>query len=137
MPVGDIGEEWIIDAFGCDSNPLRNLSVLRSLTHSILTEVGLHPLNDGFWHVFPGEGGVTGLIPLTESHLALHTYPEHGVAALNLYCCRSGCAWAWKQRLQEALGASDVTVRRVQRGREHTAEASRPSAAAGEVAREE
>ena len=40
------------------------------------------------WHKFGGEGGVTGLIMLTESHLACHTYPEYQTATFNLYCCR-------------------------------------------------
>lgn len=137
MPVGDMGEEWIVDAFGCEPDTLRDLAALRSLTDRILGDVGLHALSDGFWHTFPGEGGVTGLVPLRESHLALHTYPEHGVAAFNLYCCRSGCHWTWKQRLREALGATDVTVRRVERGRSMTVQSSKPSHAAGEVAREE
>jgi S-adenosylmethionine decarboxylase len=137
MPVGEMGEEWIVDAFGCDPDALRDLDGLRSLTLRILDEVRLHALSEGFWHVFPGEGGVTGLVPLSESHLALHTYPEHRVAAFNLYCCRSGCAWAWKQCLQEALGATDVMVRRIERGRQSSVQASRPSSTAGEVAREE
>lgn len=130
-----MGEEWIVDAFGCDPETLRDLSALRTLALRILDEVRLHALSEGFWHRFPGEGGVTGLVPLSESHLALHTYPEHGVAAFNLYCCRSGCAWPWKQRLHEALGATNVTVRHVERGRPSSVLAPRPTVA--EVAREE
>ena len=137
MPVGDMGEEWIVDALGCDPEALRDLSRLRALTLRILDEVQLHALSEGFWHEFPGEGGVTGLVPLSESHLALHTYPEHGVAAFNLYCCRSGCDWAWEQRLKQALGATDVKVRRIERGRRSPVQASRPSPTAGEVALEE
>ena len=135
MPVGDMGEEWIVDAIGCDPNKLRDLPTLRTLALRILDEVRLHALSEGFWHRFPGEGGVTGLIPLRESHLALHTYPEHGVAAFNLYCCRSGCAWPWNERLQEALRATRVTVRYVERGRQSPVLAPRPTVA--EVAPEE
>jgi S-adenosylmethionine decarboxylase len=137
MPVFDMGEEWIVDAFGCDPRLLRDAACLRSIAQTILREVSLHALGDGFWHTFPGEGGVTGLVPLQESHLALHTYPEHAVATFNLYCCRSGCAWDWCGGLKKALGATDVTVRRVERGRSPTARASRPDTKAGEVAREE
>jgi len=32
--------------------------------------------------------GVTGLLLLTESHLACDTFPERGFASFNLYCCR-------------------------------------------------
>lgn len=37
-------------------------------------------------HVFPG-GGVTGLILLGESHAALHTWPESGLAWVELATC--------------------------------------------------
>ncbi len=137
MPVGEIGEEWIVDAFGCDPDALRDTSCLRKVTLQVLEEVRLRALSEGFWHKFSGEGGVTGLIPLRESHLTLHTYPEHGVAAFNLYCCRLGCDWDWKHRLPQLLGATRVTVRCVKRGCPSTDQSSRPSLSAGEVAREE
>jgi len=67
-----------------------------------------------------GEGGVTGLVMLTESHLACHTYPEFGVATFNLYCCRERPAWAWEERLREMLGAREVQVRSVRRSTEES-----------------
>ena len=71
---------------------------------------------DAIWHKFPNEGGVTGLVALTESHLACHTYPEHGTATFNLYCCRSRPEWDWEAKLKQALGAVAVSVTRVERG---------------------
>jgi S-adenosylmethionine decarboxylase len=55
-------------------------------------------------------------VMLTESHLACHTYPEHGLAAINLYCCRPRPEWPWEERLAALLGATDVRVRKVERG---------------------
>jgi S-adenosylmethionine decarboxylase len=118
MPVGDPGEEWIVDALGCAAEALRDACLLKRVFAQIVSDVGLHALTDAFWHVFPGAAGVTGLLPLKESHLAVHTYPEFGVATFNLYCCRSGCAWPWETRLRDALGAREVVVRRVTRGRQ-------------------
>jgi S-adenosylmethionine decarboxylase len=48
---------------------------------------------------------------LSESHLACHTYPEHGVLAMNLYCCRPRPEWPWRERLAELVGATRVDVR--------------------------
>ena len=61
-------------------------------------------------------GGITALCLLTESHLSLHTYPEKGVATINLYCCRPRPAWDWERRLRELLGARQVSVRLAVRG---------------------
>ncbi|MEM9795578.1 MAG: adenosylmethionine decarboxylase [Pseudomonadota bacterium] len=38
------------------------------------------------FHPFPG-GGVTGVLLLAESHITVHTWPEHDYAALDLFMC--------------------------------------------------
>jgi S-adenosylmethionine decarboxylase len=81
-----------------------------------VAELDLRAAGEAVWHVFPGEGGVTGLLLLSESHLTCHTFPEHGYAGFNLYCCRPRTAWPWEPRLREFLGATSVSVLRVARG---------------------
>jgi S-adenosylmethionine decarboxylase len=53
---------------------------------------------------------------LAESHLACHTFPEHALAAFNLYCCRGRPEWDWRDFLQRRLEAVDVVVRSLVRG---------------------
>ena len=112
----DIGAEWLVEASGCDSESLADPEVLTRLFQRIIEELDLHPLHEPALHVFPPPGGITAFVMLTESHLACHTYPEHGVIALNLYCCRIREEWPWQERLTEILGASDVRVRALMRG---------------------
>ncbi|MBC7929325.1 MAG: S-adenosylmethionine decarboxylase, partial [Rubrivivax sp.] len=81
-----VGTEWLIEASGCDAEVLRDVETLRGVFARAVRELGLHIVGEAQWHKFPGEGGVTGLAMLTESHLACHTYPEFGVATFNLYC---------------------------------------------------
>ena len=113
-----VGTEWLIEASGCDAAALRDAARLREVFARAVSELALRVLGAPQWHTFPGEGGVTGLVMLTESHLACHTYPEFGVATFNLYCCRERPAWAWEERLREMLGARDVQVRSVTRSTE-------------------
>ena len=117
MPAIDLGEEWIIDAFGCDPSTLRDAVRLQHMVQMILADMSMRALGDGFWHTFEGPGGVTGLVPLQESHFSLHTYPEYGVATINLYCCRSGRSWDWERGLNRILGAVVVNTRCLARGR--------------------
>jgi len=70
----------------------------------------LHVLGEIAWHKFEAPGGVSGLALLSESHLACHTYPEHGAATFNLYCCRNRADWPWERMLKEMLGATEVHV---------------------------
>jgi S-adenosylmethionine decarboxylase len=109
------GCEWIVDARGCDPARVGDLDTLRALFAQIIIELRLTPVADAVWHVFPSPGGITGLVALAESHLAVHTFPEHGSLCLNLFCCRPREEWPWAHRLRDALGADSVDVVRVER----------------------
>ena len=113
-----VGTEWLIEAEGCDQDKLRDESVLRDVFARIIGDLGLKSI-DAVWHKFDGQGGVTGMVALTESHLACHTYPEYGVATFNLYCCRTRPEWDWESNLKRALGAEAVRVAKFERGHEN------------------
>jgi len=114
----NVGIEWLIDAEGCSARLLRDLETMESVCARIIADLELRSVGNPVWHKFPAAGGVTGLILLTESHLACHTYPELGVATFNLYCCRLRPEWPWESRLTQMLGAGRVTVRSLGRGEE-------------------
>lgn len=123
-----VGTEWLIEATGCDAERLRDEALLRSVFESIIDDLGLKAI-DSIWHKFPGEGGVTGLVALTESHLACHSYPEHATATFNLYCCRTRPEWDWEGRLKDSLAAVSVKVTKIERG--GAAESTERTIAAG------
>ena len=110
-----VGTEWLIEAAGCDAGALRDEAVIRAIFSNVIADIGLRVVGS-VWHKFPGEGGVTGLVALTESHLACHTYPEHGTATFNLYCCRTRPEWNWDANLKSAIGALNVIVTKIERG---------------------
>ena len=116
LPDFALGTQWIVDAHGCDPSLLRSCAALSGLFARIVEELGLHPASEAVWHVFPGQAGITGVLILSESHLACHTFPEHGFAAFDLYSCRPSQEWPWAERLADALGAAEVRVRSVPRG---------------------
>jgi S-adenosylmethionine decarboxylase len=105
-----VGTEWLVDASGCRAEALRDVAGLRRLFDCIINDLSLQVVGEQLWHRFPAPGGVTGLVLLTESHLACHTYPEFQTATINLYCCRERPAWPWAERLRELLGAESVSV---------------------------
>lgn len=110
-----VGTEWLIEATGCDADTLRDENAIRTILLNVIDDLGLRSIGS-VWHKFEGEGGVTGLIALTESHLACHTYPEHGTVTFNLYCCRTRPEWNWDVELRSALGAAEVSVMKIERG---------------------
>jgi S-adenosylmethionine decarboxylase len=111
------GREYLVDARGCDPRQLQSLPRLRRLFDELSEELALQSVAPAAWHVFPGPGGITGAALFADAHLTIHTYPEAGLAAINLYCARALTDAWWVARLRATLGASDVSVRELRRGR--------------------
>lgn len=109
------GTEWLVEAGGCDPARLCDRESLTALFDQIVRDLTLHVVGTPSWHVFPGAGGITGVYLLAESHLTIHTFPEYGSVCLNLFCCRPRAEWDFSRGLADHLGATDVTVRRVER----------------------
>jgi S-adenosylmethionine decarboxylase len=114
------GIEWIVEAHGCEPHALADIDHMRALFARMIEDLGLCPVADTQWHQFPElntgvGGGITGLCLLAESHLACHTFPEHGSLCLNLFCCKPRPEWDFAGYLKTHFGADAVEVRRLER----------------------
>lgn len=116
-----VGTEWLVEALNADENALRAIETVREVFRRVIADLELKTLDAGFWHQFAGEKGITGLVALTESHLACHTYPEYKTATFNLYCCRTRPTWDWTANLKELLGAKEVRITKIERGNPESA----------------
>jgi S-adenosylmethionine decarboxylase proenzyme len=93
---------------------------LRAVCLDAVRAAGLTPVGELF-HAFPAPGGVTGVVLLAESHLAVHTWPELGAVTLDAYVCNLGSDnSARAQQLLDGLIAAfapqQVERHRLQRG---------------------
>lgn len=71
------------------SPAMTDTGALRALCLSAVAEAGLQPVGELF-HRFPAPGGITGVVLLAESHLAVHTWPEIASVTLDVYVCNFG-----------------------------------------------
>lgn len=110
-----VGQEWLVDCTGCRPAALKDVRALQALFDDLVAALGLTVIGAPQWHAFPGAGGVTGLALLSESHLAIHTFPEHGFAALSVYSCRSREAPDFERLLAPHLEPARLAVTRVER----------------------
>ena len=72
-----------------DRAALTDAAALRARCLAEVSAAGLHPVGDLFHGFGPGQG-VTGVVLLAESHLALHTWPELRAVTLDVYVCNLG-----------------------------------------------
>ncbi len=110
------------DLSGCDTSlaAMTEPGALRALCVGAVEHAGLDPVGELF-HAFPPPGGVTGVVLLAESHVAVHTWPELAAVTLDVYVCNYGGdntqrAHALLDALVAAFGASDAQRQSLQRG---------------------
>ena len=114
------------DAAGCPATlpALREPAALRALCLRAVADAGLTPVG-ALFHRFEGEqggGGVTGVVLLAESHLAVHTWPELAAVTLDVYVCNFGAdnsdrAERLTQALLAAFEPAAVERQQLRRGR--------------------
>jgi len=85
-PVCDtVGKHCILELYGCDSARLDDEAFLRDTITAAAKRAGATLLNL-ITHRFEPQG-VTGLALLAESHISIHTWPESGYAAVDVFTC--------------------------------------------------
>ncbi len=104
-----------MDASGCDAAALKDVRALAALFEELVVSLGLCVIGTPQWHAFGGPGGVTGLAMLSESHLAIHTFPEHRYAALSIYSCSRRPTPDLEALVKKHLRCADVTLRSLPR----------------------
>lgn len=60
--------------------------------------------------------GVTGVALLAESHITVHTWPEHGFGAFDVFMCGDAEPWAVVDVVKAAFASDNVEVRALHRG---------------------
>lgn len=103
------------DLHGVDPAVLRDGALLESLLRRAAQAAGAHILSNHF-HSFGEGAGITGIVLLAESHISIHTWPELGLAAVDIFMCGSGNCERALQILIQALAPRDSHVTSMARG---------------------
>jgi S-adenosylmethionine decarboxylase len=109
------GRHILLDVWGVDADTLNDLESLQGAMLGAAAAAGATVVDTTF-HRFPIQG-LSGVVVLAESHISVHTFPEHGYAAFDIFTCGSrveperACA-----HLIRTIGADDRHVRRFVRG---------------------
>jgi S-adenosylmethionine decarboxylase len=81
------GKHLMVDVWGVNFDLINDLNLLSKLIQNIVVDAKMSLINLSMKQFNPQ--GVTVLGLLEESHISVHTYPEHGYAAFDIFTCGS------------------------------------------------
>lgn len=80
-----LGKHLLLELNGCDHKLLNDISFIKETMLAAAKASGATVLGESF-HQFSPQG-VSGVIIIAESHLTVHTWPEHGYAGADIFTC--------------------------------------------------
>jgi S-adenosylmethionine decarboxylase len=109
-----IGQHCTWDIYNCNRNKLSFVPYIEEVLHKIVDELRLAKVNAAFKQFEPA--GVTGFILLEESHISIHTWPEHNFAAIDVFSCNTFDVESVKKLLEELLDSDQIVCQSYGRG---------------------
>lgn len=109
------GQHLLVDLWDCGN--LQDLELIRAVLQEAATRCGATVLDINL-HGFGESAGVTGVAILAESHISIHTWPETGYAAIDVFMCGNCDPERALPVFQEAFLPRRSKVTRCQRGQE-------------------
>ncbi|MSP79183.1 MAG: adenosylmethionine decarboxylase [Dehalococcoidia bacterium] len=110
-----LGQHIILDLKDCNRQILNDLPRLQQTLLEAAESTGATIIGKTFHQFSPY--GVTGVIAISESHLSIHTWPEFGYAAVDIFTCGENFnARAAAELIIEALQSRSPTLMVIQRG---------------------
>jgi S-adenosylmethionine decarboxylase len=80
-----LGRHLLLELKFCNKEVLDDLEYLKTSLIEVAEEIGATVLNNVFHQFCPQ--GVSGVVVIAESHLCIHTWPEYGYAAVDIFTC--------------------------------------------------
>ena len=110
-----LGNHLLVELYNCNSNTINDVLKIEELLLEAVKISGANALNSTFHKFSPH--GVSGVVVISESHFSIHTWPEYGYCALDIFTCgneiKSHLALEY---LKKELKAGTISVTEVKRG---------------------
>ncbi len=110
-----LGTHLLVELKDCNCDLLDDLGYIRASMLEAAEKTGATIIGESF-HQFSPQG-VTGVVAIAESHLCIHTWPEYGYAAVDIFTCGEG----FKPReaaemIVKHLESKDYSITEIERG---------------------
>jgi S-adenosylmethionine decarboxylase len=110
-----LGRHLLVELHECNKEALNDLDFLRKVMLDAAIDCGAVVLGDSFHRFSPQ--GVSGVVVIAESHLSIHTWPEYGYAAVDVFTCGTSVRpEIAAEVLVEKLGSRNHSLMEIPRG---------------------
>ena len=116
----------IIEGRGGDWHKLQDLPALYELLDTLPGRINMTkimpPIVTRYVGVTPEDWGISGFVMIAESHISVHTFPERGEVAIDVFSCKEFDPAYTCDLLMEAFGLAEVETCVLRRGLEYNNE---------------
>ncbi|MBT9163321.1 MAG: S-adenosylmethionine decarboxylase proenzyme [Chloroflexi bacterium] len=110
-----LGKHFLLDLKDCNKDVLDDLEFLKATLSSVAQRSPEETLGESFHHFTPQ--GVSGLVLASGSHICIHTWPEYGYAAVDIFThSDSFYPEAAANLIIEKLGSQNPSIVELKRG---------------------
>ncbi|MEW6380348.1 MAG: adenosylmethionine decarboxylase [bacterium] len=110
-----LGRQILAEYYDCDHSILNSCNLIQKYMESAAEACNATIVKSVF-HLF-NPHGISGVVVIAESHLAIHTWPEYGYAAVDIFTCGDTVdPWKAFEFLKTKLKASYATTMEMKRG---------------------
>lgn len=109
-----LGNHILVEFMNCDPHIMNDVAAIERDMVAAAQKAKATVINSTFHHFSPY--GVSGVVVIQESHLAIHTWPEYGYAAVDLFTCGEMDAWISFDYLKEAFKSKSYSAIEMRRG---------------------
>ncbi|MBI3141912.1 MAG: polyamine aminopropyltransferase [Bacteroidetes bacterium] len=117
----NLGRHILVEFYGCDPQIMNDVALIEQYMVAAAQEAQATVVNSTFHHFSPY--GVSGVVVIEESHLAIHTWPEYGYAAVDIFTCGTAVnPWISYKFLEVQFRAEYGSSMELLRGQRHLLE---------------
>jgi len=110
-----LGQHLIVELYDCPADLLSDPVSIEKAMKTAADKMGATTVTSNFHHFSPL--GVSGVVIIMESHLTIHTWPEYGYAAVDIFTCGEIDLEIGVTFLQTKLNASKIEQKLIKRGK--------------------
>ena len=110
-----LGRQILVEFYDCDPDVLKDRDAIDAAVNEAVKRSNATVVTSTF-HTF-SPFGVSGVVVIAESHVAIHTWPEYGYSAVDIFTCGENIdPWAIHDYLKEVFRSKNTSSMELKRG---------------------